>query len=386
MRRPLTLLVSLLPACGNTTRDEPEPPSAMTSIGNDTGGDADGDGDDDDDDDDTPYPDLGDPGFDPDGGVGCNAVDFLFVIDNSGSMADEQQHLIDSVPGFVSSIQERLPPGSGTFHIMVTDVDAWLYDGCPDACSESEACEAQDPMGACTCGYPCALRDLCTAGGALGGDYVCGTAAPDDCTAVMGAGVTHPRGRDSSDQDCNFASGKRFMTNTEPDLAGAFDCAARVGTNSSVGEKPMQAMIEAITGTGEVAACNDGFLRDDAVLVVTIITDEDDNAPHADDLEGDSPGSPIEWYDALVAAKNDNEKAIVALALIGDGDVPDGICQPLDHMTYEGAEPAPRIREFVGLFGTRGKVASVCANNYDDFFMQTVETIGEACDEFVPEG
>lgn len=384
MRRTVVLLVSLLPGCANEQRDaDQEMPTQVSSIGNaeDDGG-ASSDGEDYD----PPDPPDLPPAGDPDGGVGCNAVDFLFVIDNSGSMADEQQHLIDSVPGFVSSIEARLPPGSGSYHIMVTDVDAWAYGGCEEACVESTQCEADSPTGDCDCGYPCALRTLCTAGGALGGDYACGSSEPDNCEAVMGAGVTHPRGRDSSDRDCEFASGKRYMTNTEPDVASAFDCAARVGTNSSVGEKPMQSMVEGLTGAGDVAACNDGFLRDDAVLVITIITDEDDNGPHAEDLEGDSPGTPADWYDAIVAAKNGNDQAIVTLALIGDGDVPGGICAPLDQQTYEGAEPAPRIREFANLFGSRGKVASVCANNYDEFFAETVDTIGEACDEFVPEG
>ncbi|MEM6989151.1 MAG: hypothetical protein AAF721_01600 [Myxococcota bacterium] len=350
---------------------------AVTSDGDDDGEGSDGF-------DPPPPTDL--PNVDPDGGVGCNAVDFLFVIDNSGSMADEQQHLIDSVPGFVASIQERLPPGSGSFHIMVTDVDAWVYEACEDACVESAQCEAESTTGTCDCGYPCALRSLCIGGGDVGGTYACGSTPPETCEAVMGAGVTHPVGRHASNRDCEFSSGKRFVTNVEPDLSAAFDCAARVGTSSSVGEKPMQAMVEALTGAGDVAACNDGFLRDDAVLVVTIITDEDDNGPHAEDLEGDSPGSPTEWRDALVAAKGGNEKAIVALALIGDSDQPGGICAPLDHATFEGAEPAPRIREFVDLFGTRGKVASVCADSYDDFFMQTIDTIGEACEEFEPEG
>ena len=49
----------------------------------------------------------------------------------------------------------------------------------------------------------------------------------------------------------------------------------------------------------------------------------------------------------IAEAKNGNDQAVVALALIGDSDQPDGICAPLDHQTFEGAEPAPRIREFV---------------------------------------
>jgi hypothetical protein len=148
----------------------------------------------------------------------------------------------------------------------------------------------------------------------------------------------------------------------------------------------MESMVQALSGAGDVATCNAGFLRDNAVLVVVVITDEDDNGPHADDLEGDSMGSPQVWYDALVQAKNGNDNAVVAMALIGDGDTPTGICEPLDPETYLGAEPAPRIREFVGLWGDHGIVGSVCSDTYVDFFQSAVETIGSACDEFVPEG
>ncbi len=322
------------------------------------------------------------PGVDPDADVGCDAVDFLFVIDNSGSMADEQQQLVDSVPGFVDAIEARLPPGTGSYHVMVSDVDPWVYGGCEDACTDAATCEARSDDGSCDCGYPCALRSLCTEIG----DYACGQTEPMACEDVMGAGVTHPRGRDASNVDCNFASGRRFIASGEPDLFGAFECAARVGTNSSLGEKPMEAMIQALTGSGDVAACNEGFLRDDAVLVVVVITDEDDNGPHADDLEGDSTGSPAAWREALIEAKNGNENAIISMALIGDGDSPTGICAPLDPMTFDGAEPAPRIREFIELWGDHGIVGSVCSDSYVEFFESAVDTIGSACDEFVPVG
>ncbi|MCA9690839.1 MAG: hypothetical protein KC636_14625, partial [Myxococcales bacterium] len=38
-------------------------------------------------------------------GEGCKKVDLLFVIDNSGSMEDEQVNLINSFPGFINQIQ-----------------------------------------------------------------------------------------------------------------------------------------------------------------------------------------------------------------------------------------------------------------------------------------
>jgi hypothetical protein len=168
------------------------------------------------------------------------------------------------------------------------------------------------------------------------------------------------------------------MDANEPDLAGAFACAAKVGTGSSADtEQPMDAMVEALAGAGAAAACNDGFLRDDAILVVTFITDEDDDPT-------DSTGSPEGWYDALVQAKHGDEEAVVVLGLFGDNDQPDGICEPLSHDFATGAEAAPRLREFVGLWGALGHVGSICAADYLPFFTSAVDSIGMACDEFVP--
>ena len=38
----------------------------------------------------------------------CQKIDFLFVIDNSSSMEDEQQRLIDGFPGFMQGVQETI--------------------------------------------------------------------------------------------------------------------------------------------------------------------------------------------------------------------------------------------------------------------------------------
>jgi hypothetical protein len=62
-------------------------------------------------------------GIDPSAGdQGCEKVDFLFVIDNSGSMLDEQQSLIASFDGFIEAIQGTLM--AQDYHIMVVDTDA----------------------------------------------------------------------------------------------------------------------------------------------------------------------------------------------------------------------------------------------------------------------
>ncbi len=299
--------------------------------------------------------DVGVPGTTTDSGggeQGCRKVDFLFVIDNSGSMSDEQQSLISSFPGFISAIQNTLKEAQD-YHIMVIDSDAWLFAGCDVIC----------PL----------FLDTCPPAGL---DFMCGT-PPLECEDVLGAGVVHPRGLQSSQKDCMFSSGARYMDLSEPDLASTFACAAKVGTGSTLDpEKPMEAMVQAIAPKGPAFDCNLGFIRPDAILVVTFITDEDDNV-------GDgSSGTPAGWKAALVAAKKGDETALVVLGLFGDNDQPNAICPPLNDMT--GAEPSPRLREFVESFGPRGFSGSICAGSYDEFFTQAVGIIDTTCDGFIP--
>jgi hypothetical protein len=369
-------LLAVVTGCSDV-REATSEGSGNASAGETTGT---GSGDDDDDDDDEGVLDVAvddtqGNGGDSDNMSGCDKVDFLFVVDNSGSMADEQQTLIDAFSPFIAAIEERVGD-SNDFHVMVVDVDAWVFGECPEACSEAAVCDQASSCGVTEeCGFPCALRDLCETG-----DFVCEQTEPFECEDVMGAGITYPRGRASSSTDCGFATGARWMDANEPDLPGAFGCAARVGTGSSADtEQPMDAMVAALANEGPAAICNEGFLRDDAILVVTFITDENDDPT-------DSTGSPTGWHDALVAAKQGDEQAVVVLGLFGDNDQPDGICDPLSHDFATGAEPAPRLREFVGLWGERGHIGSICAGDYLPFFTSAVDSIGTACDEFVPPG
>ena len=283
---------------------------------------------------------------------GCKKVDFLFVIDNSGSMADEQQSLIASFPGFISSIKSTLKEAQD-YHIMVIDTDAWLFAGCN-----------------LTCAFPI---PVCPAP-----DFACGD-PPLECEDVIGAGVVHPRGTQSSSKDCGFASMARYMDQSEPDLASTFACAAKVGTGSvDDPERPMEAMVAAVAPTGPAHDCNAGFIREDAILVVTFITDEDDNW-------GDgSAGTPAGWKASLVAAKKGDESALVVLGLFGDNDQPNAVCGPFDPNSSSGAEPSPRLREFVNSFGDHGFAGSVCSNSYDSFFAQAVGLIDTTCEDFIP--
>ena len=285
------------------------------------------------------------------GGGGCKKVDFLFVIDNSGSMLDKQTNLVASFPSFINSISTTLDEAQD-YHIMVIDTDAWVHESCPFLCA-----------------FP--LPGLCVG-------YECGVTQPEECEDILGAGVTHPKGANASNIDCNFASGKRFMTDQEPNLVGTFHCAARVGTGATTDpEKPMEAMVNAVSGLGPAGACNEGFLRDDAILVVTFITDEDD------DLGDGSAGSVQDWRQGLISAKNGDESSIVVLGLFGDGDQPNPVCGSLNN---GGAESSPRLRQFIDSWGPRGVFGSICAPDYTPFFQSAVDTIDTTCDTFMPPG
>src|SRR5687768_4092276 len=49
--------------------------------------------------------------------MGCRKVDFLFVVDNSGSMAANQAQLLASFPGFIQGMQDALAGVVDSYHV-----------------------------------------------------------------------------------------------------------------------------------------------------------------------------------------------------------------------------------------------------------------------------
>lgn len=319
----------------------------------------------------TPKLDVGDGGMntagDPNDGPGCEKVDFLFVVDNSGSMEDEQLNLKTSFPGFIDTIGDTLQ--AQDYHIMAVSTDNGQGGGSSTICINGEC--SCTPAPAC-CDQVCMTNATCNG-------FDCNNLPGGACETEYGSGKTF----DENGNDCMIEAGRRYMTDSQPDVKTTFECVATVGTYGSGDEKPMLAMTRAIADEmNGPMDCNEGFLRDDAILVVTFMTDEED-----DNAAGDgSPGSPAEWVDAVIAAKGGNPDAVVVLGLIGDGDQPNGQCAAGDpNNGGNGAEASPRLRAFVEGF-PNGRVGSVCAADYTPFFVEAVSVIDTACDEFVPEG
>jgi hypothetical protein len=272
--------------------------------------------------------DLGEP-------VGCDAVDFLFVVDDSSSMQDHQQNLIDNVPAFVDGIQATLEQVA-SYQVGVIATDP--YSGNPGQC------------------------------------------------ILLGALVTDTsdQGVNSSNMICGpYADGFNYMTEND-DLATAFGCAAQVGTMGNGFERPMEAMVATLGQSLDVpGGCNEGFLRDDALLVIVVITDEYDGPGDPEALNGgeDPPtslGDPQSWYDAVVAAKLGIPQNAAALVIT---NYEGGSCPPAD-LGHDGMN----LVEWVEKFGENGFLGGICEPDYGPMFEEATGIIETACHNFEPVG
>lgn len=261
----------------------------------------------------------------------CRKIDFLFVIDNSLSMEREQTNLAHSFPGFMEVIAREVR--AVDYHIMVVDTDAMTP-------GEVVAAEKHKP-----------------------------STAQEVCDGTLGAGRRAQHGGG----DCALVSGGRFMGADQPDLGATFDCMAGVGTAGSSYEQPVGALLGATSSALEApGGCNQQFLRDDAVLVATIVTDEDDTA---------TEGRPEAWRESLLQVKRGDENALVLLGLVADENRPQGL--PGGPCADLGPGGAPRLQTFIEGFPF-GSLGAICADDYAPFFEQAVGVIAGACQQFIP--
>ncbi len=267
------------------------------------------------------------PDAPPGGQMGCPKVDFLFVIDNSASMEDHQTNLVANFPTFITGIQDTLADVD-EYQVGIISTDMYVYN--------DPNCRALGSL-------------VVRTGGAYASNSICGP----------------------------YATGRSYMTEAD-DLANTFSCAAQLGTDGDTRELPMQALLETLSRQwNDPGECNEGFLRDDALLVVLIITDEADGP--GDVLEQTSPGTPQTWYDSVVASKSNIEGNVVVLSLIrwlgGPCEIPDPA----------SAYDVVNIKTFTEMF-TYGFVGGICEPDYGPIFTQATSIIAEACETYTPPG
>lgn len=179
-------------------------------------------------------------------------IDILFVIDNSGSMEEEQASLSANFPAFIN-VLEQIEGGLPNVHIGVISSNmgtgSFNITGCGNGGDRGQLQTAARVPG---------------------------------CSPPTGAFI----------QDIKQPSGDR-TTNYTGTLAETFSCIAELGTNGCGFEQQLGSMRAALDGSNPF---NNGFLRPSAYLAVIFITDEDDctvTDPSMFDTSQNSPSDPL---------------------------------------------------------------------------------------------
>jgi hypothetical protein len=178
-----------------------------------------------------------------------NKLDLLFMIDNSQSMSSMQQKLHDQLPGFMRVLSKN---GLPDIHIAVVSSDM----GAPSD-TQIKSCT---PMGS-------------------QGQFQ--FKAQADClSTTLADGAT-------------FLADSNGTANFTGPIADVFQCIAQLGDLGCGFENQLGSIDRALgaDGQGPPPAPNAGFLRDDAILAIVLLTNEDDcSAPPNTKLYSENGG------------------------------------------------------------------------------------------------
>lgn len=272
----------------------------------------------------------------------CRVVDLVFSVDNSGSMTEEKQALRqDDVFGDFARALAQVGGGLEDYRVGV-------LDSCPDP------------------------AELHTRGEAAHGDPI----------------------------ECHFSSDQPWMT-SGPELPTEFACAGSIYTDfadpntyrcsddDDTDERPAQAVAAAVEQSGK-DGLNQGFLRNDALLVLVAMTDEDENMLVTDAngkllMDGGDPveTSPREVYNRLANLKGGQAQRMVFVGIAGKDGCEEG------EGAFGKAKSAQRLQEITEYFNDpalgnesgRGIFWDLCAGDLASALTQALDVIERACGE-----
>jgi hypothetical protein len=223
-------------------------------------------------------------------------VDLLFVIDNSGSMSQEQGKLSRTVPELLAILAtgnrngKRSPSGEPTdfapaesIHVGVVSTDMGVnLAPAPNSCGERSFVPNSDPRTSTArlnkpFGDDGALlnsSEVAVAGISVlsGFDELTQVVPPDPTCAEL----------ELAEPYLSYTPGDMFE-----DTGHAFSCISKLGRTGCGLEQQLESMLKALTPAesrvtfsrdtqGQGTAKNAGFLREDAVLAIIHISDEED--------------------------------------------------------------------------------------------------------------
>ena len=216
------------------------------------------------------------PGGCAGGDVGCtDKIDLLFVIDNSGTMAVEQENLARNFPLLIRQLED-LTDSQGNqvnadVQIMVTTTDF----GNP-LCTPFEP-DGYEPARGRPISSPCTHRIERFTGLGSSPDVV-----PEACTNVC-LNDAAPDGDFITFQgDANNIPDSIMPTDIDGDgmddspVAQALACIGPQGIDGCGYESPLENMLQALNPEADWNTGGQPFLRPDALLAIAVVTDEAD--------------------------------------------------------------------------------------------------------------
>jgi hypothetical protein len=295
------------------------------------------------------------PDFGDGSPVGCKGkIDFLFVISREAKMKYRQAQLAAAFPQFIDTIQAKF--ADFDYHIMVVTGDPeWGNAICTDLCPMVD-CKVGEPCCSwydagwvgeqcCDLMYPCQDLDLVT-----------------QCDRTWGAGEVFPAGPDDeANKPCPIDGGRRYLVTGQSKLEQTFACIATVGSSGYglLGQALTAAMQSNINDPG---GCNNGFLRKDALLMVTFIAIGADYG-----IQG-SAGTPATWAQAVIDAKQGDDKAVVMLSIL---------------LSEAKWEPIDRVGALAKMFPYH-HLANYDVPDYGPAFVEAASLVETACAGFTP--
>ncbi|HUS32526.1 MAG TPA: vWA domain-containing protein [Kofleriaceae bacterium] len=260
--------------------------------------------------------------------AGCSKMDLLFVIDNSGSMGQEQANLIANFPTFIS----------------VLDASGLDYRVAVTTTGRNYTYNMATPIGN----------------------------IPESQTGGDNGTMLKPA-------SCNMT--KRWIDKNDPNPSMTFSCLANVGTGGPSDEMPLGAVRDAFEDR-MADGTNMGFRRSDALLGVVILTDEEDcSYEHSVNLSFseslcENQMEPVANYKSFLDTYAGGPTRWATAIIAGKGP---GACSS----SFGDAQEATRLVQFKGLVGTNAIMSSICDGDLSLGLQDALNLFHSACDAII---
>ena len=257
------------------------------------------------------------PPFQEDPPTGCKRIDVLFNVDGSGSMTAEQAALRGT---------------DGMAPVFAEFTDALL----------AELTEVED--------------------------FHVGVVSPQEGVTLLGTHRDFPETPESPETDCGVPPGQRWLVGPSPTLAEDFACIA--STRSGTDEVTAYNTAEALHDPN-----NAGFLRDDSLVFVVMLTDED--------THDQSLARMVDIRTRMLDAVGGDLSRLVVLGIAANGgtfEAPKSVCSG----PYGKAAPARRLGAIIGSLRERGVLQDICGGDLASSFTGVLDDVVSACQAFEP--